>query len=161
AMSAAWQRGLAMSPDGRYLVWPVADPSVKYTDPQSPNTIYEGSRIRMYDIAGDKLVDRFPSFKGDGNDPAFMSGGKNLVTVDHRDGVGRIWNVEAGKEERSFRAVPVADNKPSAHVWRTALSENGQTLAVAYLPIGGRSVLGGATVVVGVWNVATGKEHLR
>jgi RNA polymerase sigma factor (sigma-70 family) len=161
AMYAAWQRGLAMSPDGRYLVWPAGDPVVKYTDPQSPNTIYEGSRIRMYDIAGDKFVDRFPSFKGDAHDLAFTSGCKHLVTVDHRDGMVRIWNVEAGKEVRSFRAVPDAGKQPSHYVWRTTLSEDGKTLAAAYHPAGGRGLRGdpAVAVVVGVWNVATGKEQ--
>ena len=96
-----------MSPDGRFLVWPVVDANVKFPDPLQPNMIHNGSRIHLYDIAADKLVDRFPGFKGDAHDLTFTHDGKKLVTVDHRDGIVRIWNVEAGKEERSFRAVPI------------------------------------------------------
>jgi WD40 repeat protein len=159
SINVAWQRDLAMSPDGRYLVWPVAEPAVKYTDPQHPNMTFEGSRIHMYDIAGDQPVDRFPACKGDGHDLTFTSDGKLLVTVDRRGGMVRIWKVETGKEERTFRLVPEGGKQPASHqVGRTTLSGDGKSLAVVYQPI--RYVLGGpGTVVVGVWNVATGKEQ--
>src|SRR5439155_18079020 len=113
------------------------------------------SRIRLYDIAGDKFVDRFPGFKGDSYDVAFTSDGKLLVTVDHRHGTVRVWNVEAGKEERSFRVMPDAGKEPSHHVARTTLSADGKTLAVAYHPF--RSAGAAGPVFVGVWNVTTGK----
>jgi RNA polymerase sigma factor (sigma-70 family) len=160
ALSVGWQRGLAMGPDGRFLVWPVTDTSVKFTDPQTPNMIYDGSRIRLYDIAAGKLVDRFGAFKGDANDLTFSNDGKNLVTVDHRDGMVRIWNVEAGKEERSFRAVPDSKENPSHHAWRTTLSADGKTLAVAYHPVfaGNRLGFRSAPHLVGLWEVASGQH---
>jgi WD40 repeat protein len=160
ALKAAWQRGLALSPDGRFLVWPVVDTSVKFTDPQVPNMIHDGSRLRLYDISADKFVDRFPSFKGDAHDLMFTGGGKKLVTVDHRDGGVRIWNVETGKEERSFQAVPEAKKKQSHHVWRTALAPDGKILAVGYSPdddgrLGG---LRDAPFLVRLWDMAGGQE---
>jgi RNA polymerase sigma factor (sigma-70 family) len=158
--AAALPGSLAMSPDGRLLVWPVGDPSVKFTDPQSPNMIYDGSRIRLYDIVADKFVDRFPGFKGDARDLTFTDHGKKLVTVDPRDGMVRIWNVEAGKEERSFQAVQADKKNPSYHVWRATLSPDGKTLAVAYHPVfaGNRLGFRSAPYLVGLWEVAGGQH---
>jgi RNA polymerase sigma factor (sigma-70 family) len=160
ALNAAWQRGLAMSPDGRFLVWPVVDANVKFPDPLQPNMIHNGSRIHLYDIAADKFVDRFAGFKGDAHDLTFTHDGKKLVTVDHRDGIVRIWNVEAGKEERSFRAVPDAEKNLSNHVWRTTLSPDSKRLAVAYHPVSGVRGMGfrGAPYLVRLWDVTTGQE---
>jgi len=160
ALNAAWQRGLAMSPDGRFLVWPVRDTSVKFTDPQVPNVSHDGSRLCLYDMAADKIMDRFPAFKGDAHDLMFASKGMKLVTVDHRDGRVRSWNVQAGKEERHFQAVPEPEKKPSYHVWRTALAPDGKTMAVGYGPINdGR--LGGFRndpFLVRLWDMASGQE---
>lgn len=134
AVNAAWQRGIALSPDGGFLVWPVEDRHVKYTDPQSRGSIFYGSRLRLYDIVADQFVDRYASFQGDAHDLTFTEGGKKLVTVDHRNGMVRVWDVASGKEERSFQAVPKAESKQEHHVWRTALTHDGKTLAVAYDP---------------------------
>jgi len=49
----------------------------------------------LYDIAADKFVDRFPGFKGDASNLTFTNDGKTLVTVDHRDGMVRIWRASA------------------------------------------------------------------
>ena len=159
AVNAAWQRGLAMSPDGRFLVWSVADAKVQFTEPQEPNTIYHGSRLRQYDIAAGKLVDRFPPFKGDAHDLTFTDGGKKLVTVDHRNGMVFIWDVETAKEARSFQAVPDAENKHPNYVWRTALSPDGKTLAVAQEARRdlGRLGLRSAPHVVRLWDLADGR----
>jgi RNA polymerase sigma factor (sigma-70 family) len=159
AFNAAWQRGMTMSPDGRFLVWSVVDTSVKFTDPQDPRMIYDGSRIRLYDIAADKFVDRFPAFKGDAHDLMFTNGGKQLVSVDHRGGMVRIWNVEAGKEERSFQAVPKAEKNQSHDVRRTALTPDGKTLAVAYDAVnaGGGLGLRGGLHLVRLWDMLSGK----
>jgi len=73
---------MAISPDGRFLAWPVRDEKVKYPDLQSPNATHDGSRIRLYDIAADKFVDRYPGFKGDAKDLAFTADGKQIVTLD-------------------------------------------------------------------------------
>ncbi|MBI1913305.1 MAG: sigma-70 family RNA polymerase sigma factor [Planctomycetes bacterium] len=158
----AWQRGLALSPDGRFLVWPVADESVTYTVPAEPRTIYNGNKLKLYDVAADRFVERFPGFKGDAHDLTFTNDGKKLITVDHRDGMVRIWNVEAGKEDRSFQAVPEAEKKQSSGVARTLLSQDGKTLAAAYHPMeGGGAARRWAPHLVRLWDVATGKEKHR
>ena len=159
AWEAAWQGGMAMSPDGRFLVWPVVDESIQFRVSQEPRTIFYGSRLRLYDIAADKYLDRFLSFKGDAHDLMFTNNGKKLVTVDHRDGMVRIWNVQAGKEERSFQAVPEAEKKQTRHVWRTALAPDGKTLAVGYDPVDdGRMGRQSAPHLVRLWDVARGQE---
>ncbi len=163
SVSAAWQRGLAMSPDGQYLVWPVADKSVHFKDAHQPNLSYDGSRICLYDIAADKKIDRFDAFEGDAHDLTFTNEGKQLVTVDHRDGMVRIWNVQAGKEERSFQALREDEKASSNSLWRSELSPDGKTLAVAYVlrPGGNSNRLGelqNEKYPVRVWNMATGEE---
>ncbi len=167
---APYQRGLAISPDGRFLAWPVRDDKVKFTDPHNPNNVtYDGSRIRLYDIAADKVVDRFPGFKGDAQDLAFTNDGKKLVTVDQHPGMVRIWHFEDGKEERSFSVVPDALKKQSFQVGRTQLSPDGKTVAVDYAQIdaGGLLNLGRGLAdpphEVRLWDVATAKElpHLN
>lgn len=168
AISATWQRGMAMSPDGRFLVWPVPDASVRFKDPQHPNMIHEGSRICLYDIVADKRIDQFPAFEGDAHDLTFTSDGKELITVDHRDGMVRIWNVEAGKEERSFRASRDAEKQQSNAIWRSELSPDGKLLAVAYVLRPGQNGnvtrLGRGsdeTYPVRVWNMASGEETFQ
>ena len=124
-------------------------------------SIYDGSRIRLYDIAADKFVDRFPAFKGDAQDLAFTNDGKKLVTVDQHGGMVRIWDVEAGKEERSFPVVPDALKKKSYRVGRTQLSPDGKTVVVTYVEDDRRSDLGRLRDPphdVRLWDVATGKE---
>ena len=159
AWKAAWQRGLAMSPDGRFLVWPVVDARIQFTDPQEPRSIFDGSRLRLYDIAADKFVDRFRGFKGDAHDLMFSNDGKKLVTVDHRDGRVRIWNVEAGKEERSFQAVPKGEKKQSHHVWRAALTPDGKTMAVASAAVSAAMTsLRDEAHLVRLWDVSSGQE---
>jgi len=55
---ATWQQDLAMTPDGKFLVWPVADKSNAYSDPANPNSIYDGARIELYEIAAARTIDR-------------------------------------------------------------------------------------------------------
>ncbi len=152
---ASWQRGLALSPDGRYLVWPVADAKLRYTDPGQPNTTLTGNRLRLYDLPAGRFVERFPGFKGGADDLAFTPDGKGLVTTDHRDGTVRLWDVATGKEQRAFRAVPPAEAHRPYHVRHSMLSPDGRSLAVAYQPTG-RGFL--SPFAVRLWDVATGKE---
>ncbi len=161
AIKAAWQRGLAMSPDGRYLVWPAADAGIAFTRPQSPGVRWEGTRIQLYDVAADRLEDRFPGFQGDAHDLAFLDDGKRLATVDHVDGVVRVWNAETGREERSFLAVPEVQKAQHNSVRRTMLSPDGKTLAVAYdqNETGGGGFRRFGPHLVRLWDVATGKER--
>jgi RNA polymerase sigma factor (sigma-70 family) len=156
---AAWQRGVAMSPDGKFLVWSVEDPSVTYTDPAQPNAIYTGSRLKLYDLAKDQFVDRFPGFKGAAQTLAFAPDGKTLVTVDYSHATVRVWDVHAGKELRSFRVVR-ENEKPrtSSYAWSASLAPDGATLAVTYQREDTTTRLVGA-YRVRLYDVATGKEQ--
>jgi WD40 repeat protein len=115
-------RALALSPDGRFLVWPVAAQVGKDT----------GSRLKRYDLAADRFVERFGAFKGDAQELAFAPDGKTLVTVDHGDSTVRVWNVAAGKELRSFRVARENEKTKQNYVWSASLSPDGATLAVTY-----------------------------
>ncbi len=158
---AGWMRGMAISPDGRFLAWPVDDDSVQFKDPQDADSTYYGSRIRLYDIAGDKVVDRFPAFKGDAQDLAFTGDGKKLVTVDLHPGMVRTWNFEAGKEERSFPITLHALKEKAYVVVRTVLSPDGKSVVVTYQEDRGGIEFGGLRgppQYVRLWDVATGKD---
>ncbi len=152
-VDVTWQRGLALSPDGRFLVWPVADEKIRFKDENQPNAIYTGSRLKTFDLTEGKFVERFGGFEGDAHDLFFPAGGKTLVTVDHRDAGVRVWDAAKGTVERTFRAgEPAAPHQVS----RAALSPDGKTLAVTYQP-SGRGFF--APFGVKVWDVATGKER--
>lgn len=154
-LSATWQRNVALSPDGRFLVWPVADEKVKFKDPVQPNAIYTGSRLQLYDLVADKFVDRFPGFEGDAWELFFLPDGKTLLTVDRRDGAVRVWDVATGMEQRSFHVVREGEKARSHFAWGSVLSPDGRVLAVTYQPAG-RGFF--SPFVVRLWDVATGKE---
>ncbi|HWG42285.1 MAG TPA: sigma-70 family RNA polymerase sigma factor [Gemmataceae bacterium] len=147
SLRVSWQRGMTMSPDGRTLAWFVIDGDVK---------------IHLFDLAADRLVERFPAFKGGDQDLTFTAGGKTLVTVDRREGTVRVWNVEAGKEQTSFQAVPNAEKKQSNRIKQAAVSPDGSMLVVAYNPSqGGVTNLGRIVPppdVIRLWDMASGKE---
>jgi WD40 repeat protein len=157
-LTVAWQRGIGLSPDGRYLVWPVEDEKVKYKDAAHPNMIHTGHRIRMYDLDAEKVVERFEAFEGDAHDLTFTADGAVLVTVDYDDGAVRFWDVATGKVKRSFRAVR-EDEKKLRHyyVWRSRLSPDGTVLAVTYQRADNTTALLGK-YAVRLWDTATGNE---
>jgi RNA polymerase sigma factor (sigma-70 family) len=150
------KRGFVVSPDGQFLAW--ADKGAK-----------GGSQVRLYDIAGRRLIDRFPTFADDASVVAFLPDGKTLVTLgcgEERATV-RLWDVNSGTERRSFEAGPKSPAKrpgirrsgswPFYTTRRAALSPDGKTLAIGteweenLLPAGRRDV------PVRLWDVATGK----
>jgi len=87
-VDVGWQSGLGLSADGRFLVWAVADETVKYKDANQPNAIITGNRLKMLDLTTGKLIERFGGFEGDANDQFFTADGKTLVTArsPRRDG---------------------------------------------------------------------------
>ncbi len=151
-------RGLALSPDGRFLVWPVADESVQYTNPAQANMIHTGNRLKLYDLAAHRFVERFPGFKGDAHVLAFAPDGKTLVTVDQGNATVRVWDVAAGKELRSFRAARTKEKTSPYYVWSASLSPDGATLAVTYQRADNTTALIG-TYAVRLYDVATGTER--
>lgn len=156
----AYNHGLAISPDGRFLAWTLGDYNVQFKDPQEPLSTFYGSRIRLYDLAADKFVDRFPAFKGSAQDLAFTNDGKKLVTVDGHGGMVRTWDFEAAKEERSFPIVTDALKKRSYVIRRSQLSPDGKTVVVNYEEhsLIDKWGLAGPPQLNRVWDVASGKE---
>jgi WD40 repeat protein len=150
----SWEHGLfALSPDGRFLVWPVADEAIKFKDLNDPNSIYTGSRLRMMDLDSGQLVERFGGFEGNAHDIYFTEGGKTLVTAERfrSDARVRIWSFATGKLTREFAAIW----KPEARVLRSRLSPDGKMLAVQYQ---GRSRGLHVESEVKTWDTATGNE---
>jgi RNA polymerase sigma factor (sigma-70 family) len=147
------QAGFALSPDGRFLVWPVADEAIKFKDTGGGNSIYTGSRLRVMEVATGALVERFGAFAGDTHDLFFTPDGKTLVTADRyrRDAGVRVWNFATGMVERSFPA----EWKPTGRVLRTRLSPDGKVLGVMYQGQS-RGLL--VESAVKLWDIATGKE---
>jgi RNA polymerase sigma factor (sigma-70 family) len=159
-----WQRGLALSPDGRFLAWPVDDYDVKFAVPGIPNSLFYGTRIRFYDIAADKAVDRIATFKGSVQDLAFTNDGKKLVTAEGSSGMVRVWNVETAQEERSFQVVTDALKKKSFLLSSARLSPDGKMVVVSYQQVtGALEALRVPPHEVRLWDVFSGKElpHLN
>jgi RNA polymerase sigma factor (sigma-70 family) len=159
-IAAAWQRNLAISPDGKFLAWSVTDESAQFKEPLTPDSIYYGSRFRLYDFAADKVVDRFPAFKGADLDLAFSADGKKLVTIDRHPGMVRIWDFDAAKEERSFSIGQQKAKDKAYVVVRTLLSPDGTTAAATYQEhsLVDRFGLRGPPQHTRLWDVATGTE---
>jgi RNA polymerase sigma factor (sigma-70 family) len=143
------ERGVVASPDGRFLAWADAD--------------HVGNRVRLYDIAGQRIIDRLP---GAGTVVAFLPDGKTLLTLGGLPATVRLHDVETGKERRSFPVAPQADAKVlraaraalTYTIRRAALSPDGKTLAVAPAAADGPHHMG-RSVPVRLWDVATGKAR--
>jgi RNA polymerase sigma factor (sigma-70 family) len=148
------ERGVVASPDGRFLAWTEEDVS-------------GGSRVRLYDVAGQRVIDRFPDFaEGGASVAAFLPDCKTLLTLGHGDddksSTVRLWDVESGQKRRSFAvpldAPPKTAGFPFHTTRRAALSPDGKTLAIGLDWEGNlhsHDVLD--VPAVRLWDVATGK----
>jgi RNA polymerase sigma factor (sigma-70 family) len=114
------ERGVVASPDRRFLAW--ADGN---------------SRIRLYDVAADRFIDRFPIF-GE-TVVAFLPDGKTLLTLGGEPATVRLWDVESGKQRRSFpvatksdakrpRAAPAKDRGVPVRLWDVTAGKAGHEL---------------------------------
>ena len=96
------------SPEGRFLAWAVADESVRI--PRVPRMGYPyGSRVRLYDVAAERVIDRLPAFAADATVAGFLPDGKTLLTLGGGVATARFWDIESGKERRSFKVSPRLD----------------------------------------------------
>jgi RNA polymerase sigma factor (sigma-70 family) len=147
------ERGVAASPDGRFLAW-------------AGKEIKGSSRLWLYDVAGQRVIDRFGNWATDDCVAAFLPDGKALLTLSHAEepAVVRLWDVESGKNRSSFAVEPNAlllNGLPIFTTRRTALSPDGKTLAIgieweaALQP--NRLRTEHPNVPVRLWDVATGK----
>jgi RNA polymerase sigma factor (sigma-70 family) len=151
------ERGVVASSDRRFLAWTVRN-------------VHGNSRIRLYDVAADRLIDPvlrssdgFPEIGGEATVAAFLPDGKSLLTLEGGPATFRLWDLEAGKERRSFTVVPpksvgdpggrlVEGVLPDCTARRAALSPDGKTLAV-----GPDFPEGFSGVPVRLWDVTTGQ----
>jgi WD40 repeat protein len=147
------ERGVVASPDGRLLAWIV--PGV------------HGSRIRLYDVADERVIDRFPTFAENATVAAFLPDGKTLLTLGGRAATVRLWDVESGQERRSFPVALTSQKRisgvrraldvfPYYTNRRAALAPDGKTLA---LGLDWQEHFNPAHhgAPVRLWDVATGK----
>jgi RNA polymerase sigma factor (sigma-70 family) len=134
-------RRVVASPDGGLLAWVV--PGFR-----------TGTRVRLYDVAADKFIDRFPVFADDASVEGFLPDGKAVLTLDRAASSVRVWDVESGKERSSFPAYSPKEtyrrsiSLPHASR-RAALSPDGKTLVIGDMDRG---------LPVGLWDLATGKH---
>jgi RNA polymerase sigma factor (sigma-70 family) len=149
-------RGVVASSDRQFLAWTVRN-------------IYGNSRIQLYDVAADRVIEPvlrtsqgFKEIGGEATVAAFLPDGKSLLTLEGGPATFRLWDLESGKEQRSFTVVPpksVGDPggrltiiRPYCTPRRAALSPDGKTLA-----IGPDFPEGPSGVSVRLWDVETGQ----
>jgi len=159
------EKGVVASPDGRFLAWTVADDTVRITLPAQTRGNQTGSRVRLYDIASHRVIDRFPAFASDAIVAGFLPDGNTLLTLGGGVATVRLWDITSGKERRSFPVSPTLDAKLfESAKWaylrwttrRAALSNDGKTLAIGLdwgLSTENRSA------PVRLWDVPTGNAR--
>jgi RNA polymerase sigma factor (sigma-70 family) len=165
-IASGTERGVVASPDGRFLAWAVPI-DYEHPDPSGRKWYQIASRVRLYDIAGQQVLDRFQGFPDRASVVAFLPDSKTLLTLGGGggDNTVRLLDVESGMERRSFGVVPPKSAGdvglalailPYYNTRRAALSPDGKTLAIGpdwpedihILDLG---------VPVHLWDMATGK----
>lgn len=84
-------RGVVASPDGRFLAWA------------------DRGHIRLCDVAAERLLDGFRVTGGESSVVAFLPDGKTLLTLGDGLATVRLWDVESGRELRSFPVATESD----------------------------------------------------
>jgi RNA polymerase sigma factor (sigma-70 family) len=145
-------RGIVASPDRRLLAW-----TVQGAD--------GNSRIRLYDVVAQRLIDPalrssegFSVIGGAATVTAFLPDSKTLLTFEARPATFRLWDIESGKERRSFEAIPpktVAVPRGAApaddfdlpvRLWDVATGKAGPALKLPMNVLGVPDDAGGGTV---------------
>jgi RNA polymerase sigma factor (sigma-70 family) len=155
-IAAGVERNVVASRDGRFLAWAVADSSIQAPDPSNRKTIRPGTRVRLYDVATDRLIDRLPGFKDDASVQAITPDGKTVLTLDLGTAAVQLWDIAFGKRQRSFRAAVGTDVSRPYAAARAVLSPDGKALAIGYDRADNVSIRYRG-VPVRLWDVATGK----
>ena len=159
------ERGVVASPDGRFLAWAVEIDS-RTPDPSGRKWYQIASRVRLYDVASQQVIDRLPGFEDHAAVAAFLPDGKTLLTLGggFGDATVRLWDVASGKELRSFAVVGQSRMRTLAPPWSACpsirpggpLSPDGKMLAIGPdWEENLRTV--DRDVPVSLWDVATGK----
>jgi WD40 repeat protein len=156
---AAAERGVLLSPDGRFLVWASEDDTVRTPDPSHSGWVHSGSRLQLYDVVTEQLLDRFPAVKDEASVQAILPDGKTILTLDRRTATVRLWDIDSGKQRRSFPVAEGAEDLPCVAA-RAVLAPDGKTLAVGYDRADNISIMYRA-VPVRLWEVASGKAGPR
>jgi RNA polymerase sigma factor (sigma-70 family) len=146
-------RGVAASPDGRFLAW-------------ASKNAGGGNRLWLYDVAGRRVIDRFGGLAIVDTVAAFLPDSKALLTLTHvgEPAVVRPWDVESGKKGPSIKIPPDDLLLSFSSVYttrRAAISPDGKTLALGleweaalqHDQLGNKQ----GDVPVRLWDVATGK----
>ncbi|WP_422927332.1 sigma-70 family RNA polymerase sigma factor [Singulisphaera sp. PoT] len=144
----SWQRGFALSPDGRLLAWSHEDDTIQYPSEDAPGATETGSRLRLMDLTTGEFIERFDPFEGSANVLSFAPDGRTLMTADR---IVRVWDLATGKVTRQFAATW----KPRARIWRSRFSFDGTQLAMMY-----QGETRGLSVdsKFMVWDIAAGQE---
>jgi WD40 repeat protein len=137
-LAAGIERGVVTSSNRRFLAWAVMD-------------VHGNNRIRLYDVASERIIE--PDLRssegfsgGAATVVAFLPAGKSLLTLQagqtrrgqpaaELPATCRLWDVESGKEQRSFTAIP----PKAVELHRDAAPAEGFDIPIR------------------LWNVATGK----
>lgn len=151
---------VGVDPQGRYLVLSEDDPSIKYHDPKQNIGVIGGSTLKLYDLENRRYVERFAGFEGDSRGKEFTRDGKTLVTLDHRNGKVRLWDVATGKERRSCFVLPEDELSKPYRITGSELSPDDKTMAVACRR--GNNPDGTSDLVaLRLWDITTGKELVK
>jgi WD40 repeat protein/serine/threonine protein kinase len=126
-------RGLALSPDGRWAL--SASPSFPVGD----------ETLRLWDVAGRKMIQQFEEVQGGICAVAFGPEGKRVL-AGGEDGKVHLWHLEPGDS-------PASPPRPGLH--KVLLGHSGAVHTVAFSADGQRAASAGKDRLIRIWNLRT------